>query len=422
MNAARRLRAAVGFGLLCLLATVTHAGMVSPCEDPTVLSGARVQVFIFPYASDTRLTPQGRALATLMQRHVLFAALKYPSIGVAELTESTGRCNFEKVAEKIRAQLGAGQTAIFLYGRVFEQGANIYLKSFVSVAAEAGARTTRWSLASSGQTTITTATPADVQAFGPRTIPLSFLERLESSQKQARRVHSEPNGQSRFVDLPANPADRFTFLVLGARDDWMQIRVLSSGVEGWVPAHALATSDQLKGEFPELYFVDGLVGYYSLTLGAERLANVTRASLERYLQATQSLPESDPRAHALTLMGNSRLRVSGIELSTAALKSAQLDYIRAVAASPTWTPALSHQLASTALLCTRVGCGEDARLLEAQYLEAIGGDPLSRELVGSLAAFYEAASMGRVASGLTPADLATKRATLREVQSGMRGQ
>ena len=68
MNAKQHLRAAAGFGLLCLLATVTHAGMVSPCEDPTVLSGARVQVFIFPYASDTRLTPQGRALAKFRVR------------------------------------------------------------------------------------------------------------------------------------------------------------------------------------------------------------------------------------------------------------------------------------------------------------------------------------------------------------------
>ena len=422
MNAVRSFRAAATLALLGLMATVTRAGMVSPCEDPTVLSGARVQVFIFPYASDTRLTAQGRALATLMQRHVLFAALKYPSIGVAELTESTGRCNFEKVAERIRAQLGAGQTAIFLHGRVFEQGAHIYLKSSVSVAAEAGSRTTRWPLASSGQATITTATPADVQAFGPRTIPLSFLERLESSQKQARRVHHEPNEQSRFVDLPANPSEKFTFLVLAARDDWMQIGVLSSGVEGWVPAHALATSDQLKGEFPELYFVDGLVGYYSQTPGAERLANVTRASLERYLQATQSLPESDPRAHAILLMGNSRLRAAGSDLSTATLESARKDYIRAVEASPTWTPASSHLFASTALLCTRVTCGEEARLLEAQYLEAIGGDPLSRELVGSLAAYYEAASTGRLASGLTPADLAKKRASVREALSGMPAQ
>ena len=37
----------------------------------------------------------------------------------------------------------------------------------------------------------------------------------------------------------------------------MKIRVQPYDIEGWIPAHALATADQLKGEFPELYFVDG---------------------------------------------------------------------------------------------------------------------------------------------------------------------
>ena len=411
--------------LLWVLAGVAHAGMVSPCEDPTVLSGAKVQVFIFPYASESRLTAKGHALATLMQRHVLFAALKYPSIGVAELTESTERCNYEKVVDRIRAQLGTGQTAIFLYGRVFEQGPNIYLKSSVSVAAEPGSRATQWPLASSGQATITTMTPSEVQAFAPRTIPLTFLERLEPSQQQARRVHSEPNEQSSHIDLPADPSDRFTFLVLEARNDWMRIRVLSIGMEGWVPAHALATGDQLKGEFPELYFVDGLVGYYSLSSGAGRaepLANSTRSSLNRYLQATESLPESDPRALALMLMGNTRLRASGLEWPTATLKEAREDYRRAVAASPTWTSARSHLLASTTLLCARGACGDEARTLEAQYLEAIGRDPLSRELMGGLNAYYEAASLGKVTSGLSPEVLAQKRATVREVQARMLAQ
>ena len=97
--------------LLVMLATEAHAGMQSPCDDPRVLSGAKVQVFIFPYESERALTTKGRALATLMQRHVLFAALKYPSIGVAELTESAGSCKYEPVAARVRAQLSPGQTA-----------------------------------------------------------------------------------------------------------------------------------------------------------------------------------------------------------------------------------------------------------------------------------------------------------------------
>jgi hypothetical protein len=422
MNAASRCRAA---GLICLvsmLAGVAHAGMQSPCDDPTVLTGARVQVFIFPYESERNLTLKGRALATVMQRHVLFAALKYPSIGVAELTEGAGKCRYEAVSARVRSRLQPGQTAIFLYGRVFEQGPNIYLKSSVSVATDAGLKEIQWPLVPSGQPRITTATPSEVQGFSPRTIPLSFLERLEPSQEKARRVHKQPNEQSPFEDLPGHPDARFTYLVLGTQGDWMQVRVLPFGVEGWVPAHALATGDELKGEFPELYFVDGLVGYHSRPaagVSADRLATRTRASLERYLQATESLAESDPRSLAWVLMGNTRLRAAETPWTSAVLDATRADYRRAVSESPTWTPARSHLLAITTLLCSRNACGEEASTLEAQYLEAIGRDPLSRELMGSLNAYYDAASLGKVTSSLSPDALEKKRATVREVRARM---
>jgi hypothetical protein len=419
MSAANRCRA----GLFCLalvFAGAARAGMQSPCDDPTVLSGAAVQVFIFPYESERNLTPKGRALATLMQRHVLFAALKYPSIGVAELTESTSKCRFEPVAARVRSRLKPGQTAIFLYGRVFEQGPNIYLKSSVSIATAAELKEIRWPLVPGGPV-ITTATPSEVQGFSPRTIPLSFLERLEPSQQKARRVHRQPSEQSPFEDLPGDPDARFTYLVLGTQGDWMQVRVLPFGVEGWVPAHALATGDELKGEFPELYFVDALVGYHSRpgAVSAEQLAAKTRASLQRYLQATEPLPESDARALAIMLMGNTRLRAASQPWPAATLEAARTDYRRAVAISPSWTPARSHQLAITTLLCARGACGDEANTLEKQYLDAIGRDPLSRELMGSLDAYYEAAALGKVSSALSPDALEKKRERVHEVQARM---
>jgi hypothetical protein len=416
-------RCAPLLALLVMLAGETHAGMFSPCQDPTVLSGAKVQVFIFPYESERTLTTKGRALATVMQRHVLFAALKYRSIGVAELTESEGSCNYDQVAARVRARLRAGQTAIFVHGRVFEQASNIYLKSSVSVATDPDQAALSWSLAPQQQATAITTVPMDVGGFAPRTIPIDFLERLEPSQQQARKVHSAPDSNAAFRELPAGPSDRYTFLVLDARNDWMRIRVLPSGIEGWVPAHALATGQELKGEFPELHFVDALVGYYSLTKGAagqERLLDLTQASLARYLQETESSrSESDPRALALLLMGNSRLRAAPAAWTTATLQAARDDYRRSTAASPSWTPAQSHLLACTALLCARGACGDDAGSLEARYLEAIGRDPTSRELLDGLSAYYDAVTAGRLPSTQSPEGLANQRAKLRSVQARM---
>jgi hypothetical protein len=409
------------FAVLMLLAGETHAGMISPCEDPRTLSGAKVQVFIFPYESDKTLSAQGRALATVMQRHVLFAALKYQSIGVAELTESGGSCKYESVAGRVRAQLGPGQTAIFLYGRVYEQEKNIYLKSSVSVATDPDQALLQWPLAPQQQGTITTTIPLDVGDFAPRTIPIEFLTRLESSQQQARKVHSQPDDTAPFKELPAGPSERYTFLVLDARGDWMHIRVLPFGVDGWIPAHALATGQELKGEFPELHFVDALVGYHSLTKGAagqERILGLTQASLGRYLQETESKSESDPRALALLLLGNSWLRAAA-QWSTQTLQTARADYRRSTEASPSWTPAQAHLLACTALLCARGACEGDSRMLEARYLEAIARDPTSRELIDGLSAYYEAAALGRLSTARSPDALAQQRAKLREIQARM---
>jgi len=236
-------------------------------------------------------------------------------------------------------------------------------------------------------------------------------------------VHVQPDAGAPFTELPAGPSDRYTFLVLEARNDWMRIRVLPDGVEGWVPAHALATGQDLKGTFPELYFVDGLVGYYSLAPAApaapdRRLLEVTQASFARYLQETESRSESDPRALALLIMGNARLRAAVVPWPTPTLQSALDEYRRAALASPTWTPARSHLLACTALLCARDACGDEARALGALYLEAINRDPTSRDLIDGLSAYYEAVTLGRLKSDLSAEAVATQRATLRGIRAG----
>jgi hypothetical protein len=407
--------------LLCALAVDARAGAISPCSNPIVFD-SKAQVHIFPYEADGRLTDKGRALATLLQRHVLFAALKYPSIGVEELVEYGGTCNARAVMERIRSRLKPTQTAIFLTGRVFEQDGRIHLKNFVTVAAAKGATTLAWPLAPGAQATITTEMPLEVPGFAPRTIPVSFLERLESSQALARRIHVAPDANSTFKDLPNEPADRYTYQIFDARNDWMRVRVMPYGIEGWLPAHTLASSDELKGEFPELYFVDALVGYFSLGWSAasdRRTLEATLGSIDRYLSVTMDRSEADPRALAYVLKGNARLRAAGADWPTPLLQTAQAEYRRAAAESPSWTAARSHLLASTAMLCVRGACENEAKSLEAEYLDAIGRDPLNRDLVVGLNAYYEAATLKRLATDLTPDVLASRRQKARAVESDM---
>jgi hypothetical protein len=180
--------------LLGALVSAANAGAMSPCSNPIIFD-ANVQVHIFPFTADKTLTREGQALATILQRHVLFAALKYPSIGVQELISDDSACNFGQVVGRISGRLKPGQTGIFMWGRIFEQGGRIYLKSFVSVKAPAGKSEMRWPLAADPQATITTHVPPTIEGFAPRTIPVSFLERLAPSQQMALRIHQQHDAQ-----------------------------------------------------------------------------------------------------------------------------------------------------------------------------------------------------------------------------------
>src|SRR4030095_7958337 len=102
--------------IVCLAALPAVAGVQSPCADPMVLPSPKVQVFIMPSQGQGSLTARGHELATIVQRHVLFAALKYPSIAVAELTGESGQCAPERIMSHVGARLQGGQGPIFLCG------------------------------------------------------------------------------------------------------------------------------------------------------------------------------------------------------------------------------------------------------------------------------------------------------------------
>jgi hypothetical protein len=410
-------RALAAGSLLALLALRADAGAMSPCNNPTIFD-AKVQIHIFPYQADGILSSKGRALATLLQRHVLFAALKYPSIGVQELIDYGGLCSYGKTTGQIRSRLKPGQTAIFLSGRMFEQDGRIYLKNVVSVTTPDA--TLNWQLAT--QANVTTHTPLDISGFAPRTIPVSFLDQLESSQAQSRRVHTEPNEQSPSKPMPSGSAAQYTFSVLEVRDEWMRVQVMPYDIRGWLPAHALANGDELKGEFPELYFVDGLVGYFSMPTHPAQdrgLLDKTLASFDRYLQVTADRAEADPRALAMVLEGNAKLRAAGAQWPTATLQAARDDYQRAAAESPSWSPATSHLLACTALICARGACAERAKTLERDYLEAINRDPLSPDLIAGLRGYYDAAALERLDSDLSVEVLKARSEKVQGVQARM---
>jgi hypothetical protein len=364
-----------------------RAGIQTPCNDPTVLPGPKVHVFILPYQAESKLTQRGRELATIVQRHVLFAALKYQSIAVAELTGEARECQYETLAKSVYSRLKNGQAAIFLWGRIFEQGDAIRLQSTVAFSMVGSTDRYEWTLDRASATKTQATVPTDPVIFSPRVIPLNFLQMLEPAQREARRLHASPDSASSAMELPNDPDARFGFEVMETRNDWMRVRLFPSREEGWIPAHALTDGSNLKGTFPELYFVDALIGYHQLWSTPTRAAvgdprrtlAATRRSFDEYLNQAASRAESDARALAAILKGNATLRASGgaDEWSNDALQEAEKDYQNAQRQAPASTVANNFSLACASALCARGVCGEGANRLHAQYLDAIARDPTS---------------------------------------------
>lgn len=85
----------------------------------------------------------------------------------------------------------------------------------------------------------------------------------------------------------------------------------------------------------------------------------------------------------------------------------------------TSTDASTFALACGSALCTRGACSVDADRLHEEFIEAIGRDPSSRELVGNLQAFYAAAQRGDLRVRMPADELARQRALTQSIMAGM---
>jgi hypothetical protein len=425
-----------GWLLGAALATVSmgaRAGVIGPCDDPFVYPDARVQVFILPFRAEGQLSARGRELVTVLQRHVLHAALKYHSLAVEELTGDDDLCDYQRTTAEVRRRLRKGQSAIFVSGRMFEQSEAMLLQTRVEFSVPGAPEVLSWSLGP-GDDAVTTATvPADPVDFAPRAIPMAYLQRLAAAQAGARRMYSAPDATASFWELPADPEARFGFVVLDARDGWMRVQLLGGAGEGWIRTDALAASTDLQGTFPELYFIDGLIGYHLLAspnslpaapgsgaaAGDRRTLQSTLESFDRYLAATKGRAESEARALAKVLQGNAILRAAPQPWQTPQLQAAERHYLAARELAPTSTVASTFALACGSALCARGACSLDPDRLHEAYVEAVGRDPSSRELVGNLEQFYAAAQRGNLKITMPADELARQHELTQSVRAGM---
>jgi hypothetical protein len=247
-------------------------------------------------------------------------------------------------------------------------------------------------------------------------------------------MYEAPDPASSFWELPADPEARFGYVVLEARDGWMHVQLSRGAGEGWVRTDTLAAATDLKGTFPELHFIDGLIGYHLLAgagssspagraagTAAEgrRTLQATLDSFDRYLAATQGRAESEARALAKVLQGNAVLHAAQQPWQTPELQAAERHYLAARELAPTSTVASTFALACGSALCARGACSLDPDRLHEEFVEAVGRDPGSRELVGNLEQFYAAAQRGSLKVTMPADELARQRELTKSVRAGM---
>jgi hypothetical protein len=246
-------------------------------------------------------------------------------------------------------------------------------------------------------------------------------------------MYAAPDPMASFWELPADPEARFGFVVLDSKDGWMRVQLSRGAGDGWIRTDALAAGADLQGTFPELHFIDGLIGYHLLASpnspeasqgpggagGGRRTLQSTLESFDRYLAATEGRAESEARALAKVLQGNAILRTAPQPWPTPQLQAAQRHYLGARELAPTSTVASTFALACGSALCARGACEQDPDRLHEEFLEAVGRDPSSRELVGNLQQFYAAAQRGTLRVAMPADELARQHELTRKVRAGM---
>src|SRR5438105_10802239 len=139
--------------LLAVAAARADAGAMATCGDAFIFQEARVNVVVLPYdyfvPEHASLSKIGQGLSLLVQMNTLSAILKYEQVGAIDLirtSQNDTSCQPDRVWKILMAQAGArGNGVVMVWGRIFEDGPQIYEQTFVRFA-RGGMPEEKWSL------------------------------------------------------------------------------------------------------------------------------------------------------------------------------------------------------------------------------------------------------------------------------------
>lgn len=465
VGALRPLRAALLGAVAGLSAPTAHAAIMAPCAEPVLFPGADINLIVIPYAlggpdENYKLRPDIDALArsdasgklaNLIQLDTLYS-LRYPvGMAVVHLMPSGEPCGPDDVRQDLEAQLADGKGLILLWGNFLEEEGHVYVQSYLELF-----RKERGDLVEitvdvlGGEIQLTGGSSQRALGFAPRILTEDDLARIGEAGDRARLIWSDPVGGHVVDELPASVEAPYAYYVteVAPASGRMRIRPheMLGGGDGWVEA---SRDWPLREMLPELYFVDGIMGYLAARIIAEerpegawggrimpgdgaaepwmrRLADARERSQEAFARFRERAAEGgaegdlDQRASAaLSLLYAGMLDLlalgdglEGLESEAALLERAARAFAAASELLPYRSDALTLEGVARAGLAA-IDPDQVARAIEA-WRAALSLDPGDRIAAANLAAVYRllietgSAALG----GIAPDEIRARLAVL----------
>jgi hypothetical protein len=290
-----------------LAPTTASAGAQLPCNDPAVFQGAAVNTFVLPYRFDgvnpsSDLERATRQVSALVHLEVLFSILKYGAVGGTDLVAIPGYpCDVDKVISRVSQRSGSGtlhsgQALVVVWGRIFERGDQLYLQSYVRFLRQGEAGPVQESISvnlidGDRPLDLTGTLPAQATAFPPRRISKSDLNDIDRKFRSSMVVRKEPRNDAPGRSIDFDPWKVFPYYVTRSSGDWIYIKSMSGGPEGWVRARDQDDgpgSVSLSRLMPELSYVDAVAGFMRLRANESREFRGTPAQVAAWTSAMET--------------------------------------------------------------------------------------------------------------------------------------
>jgi hypothetical protein len=406
-----------------------EAGMMSSCDQPAVFPGAALNVVILPYKADHGVgRPLGgpaRELGLLIQLNSLLTLGRYGSLGAVYLHSGPDRddCPVEEVADQLldkRPGAGAvvqpGRAIILLWGRIYQEGPDIYLQTYLRFLQRGRIDGIERRLP--GGEVFRARTPVQQVAFPPRRLSERDLLQIQDEFQKAARIYDKPDAGAPSEPLPVASHSPVAFSVDRVQDGWLQVSGEAIGTGKWLKAKIDPREWPLRQRMPELDFLDAVAGYlqYRVAGVADSGPGRPAGAIPRWVEESLSHYEeqagdkagaqaSIPAALGKILRGNLRMLAGQPE-------SAQPLYAQAAAL-------LSYSADARNLeIVARLAGAQASHPGEAQegaWLDALGLEPANLDVLENLQTLYGLASRGDGA----PKDLPGKLESVRKVRAGI---